>query len=176
MEVSLDRLELAAGEWAISGLQGGFSADLERAMLGIGLQADDTDRPFRLGMRLAWSRQFAGSLDGHRIEEIEVVLGTDRVGGNGCLLNASPPALYLDLSAESIDLDGWRSWALGLRTSTAAANPVAATPDAPSPAGGAELPIDVSLVLEAGRATFRGATAEGIRLGVGSQAECPDLL
>lgn len=175
VEASLSRLDVVLEGWAARGFEGGFSADIERAVFGIGLGLKRAERPFSVGARIAGNADFAGGVSGFRVEAFELVSGSQRISGTGCLLDGTPAVLHAELASESIDLDALfaliETWRVQAHD---AAGRGPGTWDGPSgEVQEFDLPFDVALRFEVEQATYGGAVAEGILLRAGSRPQCP---
>lgn len=90
------------------------------------------------------------------LQPVAASLDEVALSGSGCLLSGEPPLLALSLSGDEVDLDRLRKW---LPDSSGGAQP--------------ELPVDVAVEIRLGAARLAGATAEGVRVLVGSAPHCP---
>lgn len=175
-EIDFSRLDAALAEWDVRGVIGGVSAEFGRSKLDIGLGWNDPDQRVRLGSTIDWDPGYAEAIGGYAIDEVELVLDEQRIGGSGCLLDGSPPRLNLDLVAAALDIDALA--ALSEKWAVPRAGPVeagdegraGATPGETAPD---ELPVTLAVRLLIERATYGDAVATGARLNVGDAPECP---
>lgn len=85
-------------------------------------------------------------------------LGDAALAGSGCVLTAEAFALHLSLAADELDFDRLSPWMAQDGTGTDALP---------------ELPFELGVGITVDRAVMSGASAEGVRVVIGAQPDCP---
>lgn len=182
VEVDFKRLDLNAAGWDIRGIEGGVQADLPASKLVIELNWAAQDQPLRLAAAVEWDHQFEASADhfvgGYTLEDLEVLVGDNRVSGNGCAFGSDPLRLSLALASEYLDLDTVSTLAGSLRAETYRPGGIVTgqgEPGATDGSFGEQLPFEPAISLDVGRATFDGALAKGVSFRMGPAPDCREV-
>ena len=178
-EASLSGLDVRLTGWAMESVEGSLSADFTASGFRADLDWQGSEQVLRLAMQLNWNPGFATAEPAYAIEELAVELDGDRIEGKGCLFGESPPALSLILASEEVDLDAFLHLLEQLEVTSGNAEPPQAssvTIEQPGSGEAEDLPFDIAISLELKQATYADALAEGVRLTVGAEPECPEAL
>ncbi len=176
VQVDFSRLDAALAEWDVRGISGELTAGFGQSTLAIGLQWNDSEQRVRLGSTIDWDPGYAAAIGGYAIDEVELVLDDQRIGGRGCLLDDSPPRLNLELAAAVLDIEALAALAEKWRVPRAGPVEVVESGRVGTTSGGTttdELPVSLAVRLLVERATYGDVVATGARLNVGDPPGCP---
>ncbi|MEJ8566807.1 hypothetical protein [Elongatibacter sediminis] len=102
---------------------------------------------------------FRGGASVYVFDTFVLGVADQTVSGSGCVNTADALSVELQLQADRLDLDRLASW----------------IPQGEGEAGG-DLPLDLAVAVEIAQADLSGATAEGIRLVIGREPQCPPAM
>lgn len=178
VRVVFSQLDLESSGWQIEGLKGDVTAELDRAVLAVGLRWDDGQQQVGINTAINWNPGFPETQPGYAIEKLELRLGNEILEGNGCLLGEGPPQLNLELQAPSLQLNNaiqlFEKW--GLPSASFEGSGVVNTEMSFAGEMDDSLPVDLAVRLRIIEASYNESVARGVRLTVGPAPECPDIL
>jgi hypothetical protein len=136
-----------------------FSALLEVAFAGaiagrLDLRVVDQDAEQSARAELTF-KQHDGVVE---LAPVKLEIAGQEMAGRGCLIVAADPTLHLMLHAAELDLDRLAALLPAAQADTPAA---------------LELPLGLAIEATAERAIYAGTTAQGIRVLVGAEPDCP---